>query len=507
MNVAHLTVRIFQGRALLRVPSCASQKRGQTYKPRGNGKFKKKYSNRDEDECVEECIDDGRDVAVWNERTGSCYCWEERDGQWERDRSGDDNAFEIDNCQDDNTDNNRRNVEDKSEADPSEEERSEVPRPPPSEKEESETSEERSRSEEPPRNEAPRNERNSAVEAYESRGPGSFTAPDCVITENTGFFKLKSGVRISPPSYENLGNCYANCYRTYATIVWKFEEARCYCYQTADGWWDWPEWNEVTRDTSYDLLPCFQPPQGGQGMVTNQNQAQGNKFAGQGLVPPMNMNQGQVPGFGGPGIVPPMNMNQGQAIGFGGPGMVPPMNTNQGQVPGFGGQGAVPILPNQNQGQLNGFAGQSGNAVGQGNKFQQPAAGGIPAMLLNPGAAASLSGECGTAQWPLEWNINNGQKCTGAALKTVQPGNLAYVNSAAGFAQVPYDGSVAGCQLLFNFDYAGVLFNADIDLTQGSWMTWDASTGVCSLYRDNQACQGLETAGAQGQFVSLRYCP
>lgn len=95
MNVAHLTVRIFQGRALLRVPSCASQKRGQTYKPRGNGKFKKKYSNRDEDECVEECIDDGRDVAVWNERTGSCYCWEERDGQWERDRSGDDNAFEV----------------------------------------------------------------------------------------------------------------------------------------------------------------------------------------------------------------------------------------------------------------------------------------------------------------------------------------------------------------------------------------------------------------------------
>lgn len=101
----------------------------------------------------------------------------------------------------------------------------------------------------------------------------------------------------------------------------------------------------------------------------------------------------------------------------------------------------------------------------------------------------------------------SGQKCAGAAFKTVQPGDMAFVTSAGGLVTMPYDGSVVGCQLLFTFDNAGVLRNSDIDLTQGSWMTWDATTSTCSLYRDSRACQGLQFAGAQDLFLAARYCP
>lgn len=77
------------------MPSCADRRSGETYKPKGGGKFKEKHEDqRDAGRCIDKCVEDGLDVAVYNTGSDSCYCWEEDEGRWE-DAGNGDVAYEV----------------------------------------------------------------------------------------------------------------------------------------------------------------------------------------------------------------------------------------------------------------------------------------------------------------------------------------------------------------------------------------------------------------------------
>jgi len=445
------------------LPSCIEERPSRTYKPRGGGNWERKYSGLNE--CFVRCYSN-YDIIVWNQKNDQCYCWKDDDGRLEE-SGGDDIAYDLRECEnrddefrdrggddDDNVsdDSSEKDKDDDSSEESKDDDSSEK-------KKESEDS-----SEEKPREESSeeRSEEQRSDDGDDdwkprhSGGPGSTQVPFCVTEITDRLFRTHSR-NISPRSYGSLGTCFERCFDASDVIVWKDDEARCYCWTMADGWWEWLGWGNINRDVSYDLQPCKLP-----------------------INPPA------VPSWG-----PGQSLPGGQGSNWW-------RDSAQGQGNNFGGQGSGG-WSNPNQGPANGFGGPLGG-------FQNPGAVG----------ATFISGECGDAQWPEEWNFRTGQKCTGAPVKTIMPGYIAYIvaqsagtgsPSAGGVTTVQYNGTVTGCQLLFSMDTWGLLLNPDIELVRGSWLSWDGSTGACTLYSSNQACQGLLPAGPPGQYVAARYCP
>eukprot|EP00873_Tetraselmis_striata_P038255 jgi/Tetstr1/458519/TSEL_044924.t1 len=276
-------------------PSCAEERRSRTYKPRGRGNWERKENSLEK--CFDKCFDK-YEIIVWNTRTDDCYCWKEEDGTIEM-SGGNDILYDLRVCNDDDDGDKRSNDDDSDRrSNDDDSEKSEK-----SEKSEAK-SEESYRSE---KSETPRdNDRIDERRSRQPRGPGSYPIPNCATAETVRYFQPYPG-SVWARSYDSLSECFVRCFDTSDVISWRADEERCYCYTTADGFWDYARPGGINRDTSYDLLPCFRYSQGigqlvpgGQGFggYGNQNPVPPNMFGG--AVPGgWNQNHGPMTGPGG----------------------------------------------------------------------------------------------------------------------------------------------------------------------------------------------------------------